>query len=96
MNPHLRDPLLRYASLAGAGLPVGERHMARAAARQRVAPVAPHGDAATRLLAGLSFTAERGGRAPLVIPDGEDNPPAAQNGHAPARRKPHKLILLTY
>lgn len=35
MNPRNQDPLLRYASLSAAGLPVSERHLALAATRWR-------------------------------------------------------------
>ncbi|MGH8801125.1 MAG: hypothetical protein ACREX6_02365 [Casimicrobiaceae bacterium] len=99
MNPLLRDPLLRYASLAGAGLPMGERHKARAVMRQHAHAAIAGGDldadVATRVLADLALSAS-GDCASVAVFDGDASPADARNRGAPARRKPRRLTLLTY
>ena len=94
MNPPLRDPLLRYASLAGAGLPAGEWHMARAATRQRIYRVAAPSDDATVVLAEFTFTVAIGDGAPAVVLEG--GAAAARGDANPASGKPRRLTLLSY
>lgn len=94
MNPPLRDPLLRYASLAGAGLPAGEWHMATAATRRRIHRVAAPSADATSALAELTFTVAIGEGAPAVVFDGDAAGPRGDT--KPASGKPRRLILLSY
>lgn len=101
----LHDPLLRYASLAGAGLPVGERHLARSAARQRIARVempspaaAPAEDVtladdATSGLVELTFTVTIGDGAPAIVFDGDAS---TAPGGTKTGRKSRRLTLLSY
>lgn len=101
--------MLRYASLAGAGLPAGERHMATAATRRRVHRVAARTEEAVSALAELTFTVTIGDGAPAVVFDGDariaphdakpdDAKPGDMKagGTKPSRGKTRKLTLLSY
>jgi hypothetical protein len=93
-SPILRNPILRYASLAGAGLPAGEWHMASAATRRRIQPVVATPDAATSALAGLTFTIAIGDGAPAVVVEGDVA--AAPGDTKPTSGKPRRLTPLSY
>ena len=93
-SPLLHDPLLRYASLAGAGLPAGERHMATAATRRRLRRIAAPAEDATSVLAELTFTVAVGDGAPAVVFDGVAGD--TKRGNTKSGGKPRKLTLLSY
>jgi hypothetical protein len=108
-SPLLHNPMLRYASLAGAGLPAGERHMATAATRRRFHRVAAPAEDAVCALAELTFTVTIGDGAPAVVFDGDPNTTPRDTKQRdsktggtrprdakPSRGKTRKLTLLSY
>jgi hypothetical protein len=102
MNRLLHDSMLRYASLAGAGLPAGERHLARTATRGRIRDAAAAAGTAVPArtpmpaMTEVAFTVTLGDRAPEVVLATAADGVAGPADRAPARPRAHKLVLLSY
>ncbi len=106
------DELLRYASLAGAGLPAHERHKAKSATVRQMRRVQVESDGTLRFsaplrcderdefakLTGLTFSIEHahGGKRVPLQAADAGDPPQADAATAPAQRKTRKLTLLAY
>lgn len=106
------DELLRYASLAGAGLPAHERHKAKSATVRQMRRVQVESDGTLRFsaplrcderdelaqLAGLTFSIghAQGDKRVLLQAADAGDPTQSDASITPARRKTRKLTLLAY
>lgn len=106
------DDLLRYASLAGAGLPAHERHKAKSATVRQMRRVQVESDGTLRFsaplrcderdefaqLTGLTFSIDRADGGKRVLVQATDAGDASQPGPSstPAQRKTRRLTLLSY